>query len=147
MLNQPVSVPLEIGNVISEAMRSFAEEYGLRDYDLWYHDEPLWLVREVSQKPSGEVLVKRVQVSVFDSAEGYKIKAIPDAYVLPSDVKWEEKKTIEADLRVKYSASIIAIDIRQMLPRDTEHAKLKVQRIIEEAWQGASELASNIDTT
>ncbi|MBI2849630.1 MAG: hypothetical protein HYX80_01140 [Chloroflexi bacterium] len=141
MLNYPVRVPIRIGDTVSRAVEKFAKDHHL-DYDLWYHDEPVWLVREETGIASGELLVKRLQISAFDTEQGTLLKVIPDVYVTRSATRLE-KKTIDSGLRSKYSKSRVMGELFSK-GVDTESV---LREILEDVWKSVLELASRVGSS
>lgn len=80
------SVSGRLGDEISDAVRGFAKDRDWTDanYDLWYHDEPVWIVREETR--NGETAtVRRVQIRPFDSEDGAALSFTPDAMTFEVD--------------------------------------------------------------
>ena len=70
----PLHIPL-ISDLVSKAVVDFAKAKNI-DYDLWYHDEPLWQV----WRKSSDNFYQQVQIAAFLVPEGEQLFFIPQAY-------------------------------------------------------------------
>jgi hypothetical protein len=129
----PIDVPRPVGDALTEVVRRVAEERGL-EHDAWYHDEPIWIVRERRHHGARSV-VCRVQVAVFEGPDGQIVEAIPDAYAV-------------ADGRVKRKASARSrrAGIQSArLPQPPSESE-PIAKLILRAWKAASALADGLST-
>ena len=76
-----VQLPSRIGNVITEGVREFANNTGLKA-EVWVHDLPLWFV---SQVDAGAGIIRRIQVGVYRLDTSEEIRMVPQ--VLRLDTK------------------------------------------------------------
>lgn len=143
MVNYPRNyVPIAYGDLVSHAVEKFAKDYGL-DYDLWYHDEPIWLIRQ--ELPGKQLLVKRLQVAVFDTLQGPTIKVIPDAYIMPSKDKWDEKKPVSAKQRFELSVDKSVSSLIQA--KSTAETESLLYEMLKEAWVNTSQFVAELNVS
>jgi hypothetical protein len=71
----PIEVPL-ISGLIAQAVKKFAQDRA-HDYDLCYHDKPIW--RVVSFDLTNNIF-REVQVSAFLTEDGEELSFVPRAY-------------------------------------------------------------------
>lgn len=80
------SVSGRLGDEISETVLRFAKDrdWAGSNYDLWYHEEPIWIIREETRS-GGTATVRRVQIRPFDSEDGAALTFTPDAMTFEVD--------------------------------------------------------------
>lgn len=84
-------VPPQVAKSITDAVEAFANDRNLEAVS-WYHDEPVWFVRQrvpQEQTESGHWLVQRVQVAAFEPSSP---RNLPRLYVLPDAYTYEIAK-------------------------------------------------------
>ncbi len=115
MINRVVEMSYALGELITDAVIKLKDTEGLKEdeYDLWYREQPIWLVRKIKQlSGQDKVEVFRVQVAVFDTKEGIQLQAIPDAYVLEGNevvARCEPKQIREAILKYELRSLEIVV--------------------------------------
>lgn len=128
----PVEVPRRFGDALTDAVRRVAGERGW-EYDAWYHDAPVWIVRERRPWGAHGSVVCRVQIAVFDAEHGPVVEAIPDAYAVAGGrVK---RKARQQDRRA---------GIQTIPAPPPEAAHDAIAEIVLTAWQSASALADDL---
>ena len=122
-LSEPVEIPL-IGNVISKAVQAFAQSKSL-DYELWYHDEPIWIVRKESPKN----FFKHVQVAAFDTADGEKLCFVPKAYGFGEGTNLSTSPD---------PSSVKRISLRELSQKSDPDITADVKNFLDSTWSKAS---------
>lgn len=123
-------VSKKLGDEISQAVRQFAEVRGWSPdhYDLWYHDEPVWIVREKAED-GGTATVRRVQIRPFDTVEGFVLSFTPDAMAYDIDSgRVEARPSPHSRVKGSHSVPIVALELFLSTPRE----RLIEQRIEED---------------
>lgn len=128
---EPIDVSRRVGDVLTTAVQRVAEDRGL-EHEAWYHDEPIWIVRERRPRGAGTV-VCRVQVAVFDGPDGRVVEAIPDAYTVAHGRV--RRKALERSRR----AGIQSVRLPEVLS-DSE----PIANLILRAWKAARALADGL---
>lgn len=127
----PLEVP-GLGDPIAQAVKVFAEEAKL-NYDLWYHDEPVWLVWEEVEK---DTFYKQVQIAAFFiDGEGEQLFFIPQAY----GYQEEKRKTTRAEP----STPDIYISFRKFHGLSEDNVKDIVRSYLHDAWKKADNFTRN----
>ena len=129
----PLDIPL-LGDLIAQAVEGFARDHDLQ-YDLWYHNEPVWLVwREVR----GEGYTQEVQIAAFRTKEGEYLFFIPQAYRF-------EEETVHTTPPA--AGNIVQRPLRDFCPlTDIPTVIRDVQELVAQAWS-AVEAFKKIDVT
>ena len=155
MVTRLVDVPRSVGDLISQAVKRFAHERRWDDehFDLWYHDEPVWIVRDWKQASLARDdrtrrLVIRVQLAAFDTHNlNESVQAIPDAYIVEDGriSKRAKKKDRRAVSEVRSQAiySLVALENSARAERPDEVISI-VRGLIEDAWSQAEILGSQL---
>ena len=73
----PIDISV-VGAHISTAIRRFASNKQRCEVEVWYHDEPVWFVREECEK----VFYRQVQIAAFLIEQGVHLFFTPFAYVV-----------------------------------------------------------------
>lgn len=142
MVQRVLPISQEVGDLLSEVVREFVQIYklGPESYDLWYHDEPIWIVRSTRETRQG-VQVRRVQIAAFSTPEGDQLIFIPDAYDYDPKGKQILAKA-NAEVRRK-SSQTFSWHLRQLvtdLPWKREELKRQLGLDLKKAWQAAQAL-------
>ena len=73
----PIDIPV-VGAHISTAIRRFASNKQRCQVEVWYHDEPVWFVREECEKG----FYRQVQIAAFLTEQGEHLFFTPFAYAV-----------------------------------------------------------------
>lgn len=73
-----ISLPAEIGNFITQAVRSFAKPRAL-NAEVWIHDLPLWSISEQDKKAG---IVRRLQIGAYRLDETEELRILPQVFRL-----------------------------------------------------------------
>ena len=132
----PLDLPL-IGDFVAQAVQQFAEFRSLK-CDLWYHDEPLWIVWQESQPD----FFREVQVAAFHTEQGEQLLFIPQAY------KYIEDKTVTTspeDQSIEIIQTPLLTLYRFREDTDIDEERHRIKNIIDQnlgnAWEIALELS------
>lgn len=141
MVTGPITIPRQLGDLISEAVLDLIKEsWGPEDYDLYYHDEPVWFVRQ-SKQVGSMIEVRRVQIAAFDTVEGQEVRAIPDAYRYNPEQKRIEL-TVSQESRSRGTQSVRLWELMSLLVQNAaDQAKWRLRSVIDNAWKNAEELS------
>jgi hypothetical protein len=71
----PLDIPV-VGAHISAAVRRFASNKQRCEFELWYHDEPVWFVRDAGERG----FYRQVQIAAFLTEQGEHLFFTPFAY-------------------------------------------------------------------
>jgi hypothetical protein len=128
--------------LVSDAVLEFAKKMGLgpEDYDLWYQEEPIWIVRS-RQKLNGGTLVRRVQVSFALATDGKRLRLVfmPDLYLYDPIKKAVVKKT-SPERRRAFSKEIPAPAVDDLKYKGPGY-QATVTATLQEAWKAAEGLS------
>lgn len=129
----PIDVGGVLGDLISDAVVRFAKEHNLK-YELWYHDEPVWFVKNMQ---SNRTL--RVQVAAFrtDPELGMQLLFIPEAY------SWDEaNKLLGLMEEERVKANIIALPVKEIAYLPADDISKRLLKELGEAWHKAKGVAA-----
>lgn len=133
-------IPRDFGDVISEAVLEFAKirNWGPEHYDLWYHDAPVWYVRE-DRRTGDETWVTRAQIAPFRTPAGLELYAMPDVFIYD----WAQKRvTAECSPEDRQRRSRVAL-LEPLLRTATDDRATAIKEIlglIAGAWTEAEAL-------
>lgn len=142
MTKRILDIPEPLGEVISNAVLSVTQDPD--EYDLWYHNEPVWLVHR--RRLSGDyVRVSRVQITPCFIDNQAVLLVQPDAQLLDKycdDSGQPVREFVRQSLRLGTSASRSdRIDLAKLFQEDSarhlEWAKQTVAEMIRKAWSKA----------
>lgn len=154
MVTRLVDVPRSVGDLISKAVLHFARERRWNDahYDLWYHDEPVWIVRDskpigTSASRNGARLIIRVQLSAIDAPDQPEsLHAVPDAYIVTGG--HVSKRTNKRDRQglasrdEQEAPSLLELQNRAL---DDPYVVMSiVERLLQHAWPQAEQLGRQL---
>lgn len=140
-----------LGALISQVVEEYvrARGWGPESYDLWYHDEPLWFIRDktgrehIGTRPSaknGALVVTRVQISPFTSSAGLELMAMPDAYVYDPTAKRVTAKASASDRsRGRQTRSVQELEW-WLANSERDEAEQAVRSMIDAAWYEAARI-------
>jgi hypothetical protein len=123
----PLAVSQRVGDCISRAVEDFARDKKL-DSELWYHDEPIWLVRSKRSDPYREV-----QIAAFLWERDECLFFIPHAYRFKNGLVRAAKQKVVEGLRSR-------IPLKQLEGRDEEKIKKEVENMLPDAWSKAESI-------
>lgn len=129
-----------LGNLVSEAIEEFARKLNLKpdSYDLWYHDEPVWIVRSRELTQDGKShLVRRVQICPFRTNEQPRLTFIPDVYLYNLSNKTVSPKLAAETRKTK----ILSLDLNALTQTKREEAKSRISDYLWKAWGSTKEFA------
>jgi len=142
MTKRILDLPEPLGDVISNAVLSVTQDPD--EYDLWYHNEPIWLVHR-RRLAGDQVRVSRVQITPCLIDNQAVLLVQPDAQLLD---KCEDHNGRPAREYAKKSLSIgtsasraDSIDLAKLFQEDSvghlEWAKQTIAEMIRKAWDKA----------
>lgn len=127
----PIDVGSALGDIISDAVVRFAKANNL-DYELWYHDEPIWLVGKMRANRA-----LRVQIGAFriEPEIGTQLLFIAEAYTVD-----ETKKHLDLMADDKVEGSIISVKLKEIAHLPSDDVGIRLEKLLGEAWQKAEGL-------
>jgi hypothetical protein len=126
----PLNIPQRVGNGISRAVEDFAREENL-DRELWYHDEPIWLLRSKRNDPYREV-----QIAAYSSERDERLFFIPQAYRL-------EAGTVKAASQKVVQPLIKSLPLSKLEASDEDGVAKDVGEFLPEAWSKAKSISDS----
>lgn len=140
MVQELIGITPELGELISEVVRHFAHQLGLGpgDYDLWYHDEPVWIVRSRQQYHHdyfvGSYSVRRVQICAFQINAEAKLTFVPDAYLYDPVKKAVLKRSSARSRRENCRTLSLGDLVEGARWGKSAHVKSQVDKTLRETW-------------
>lgn len=126
----PLPIP-ELDESITVVVRDFAKSHGL-EYELWYHNEPLWLVLK---REKG--ITRKVQVAAYAPLGGGTSQA--NLFFIPSAYSFDEQKlesrTIPGNVKEKYIRSKPTAEI-------PPNSKDVLVTMLDSAWKDAQKFST-----
>lgn len=154
MVTNLLNIPRTTGDLISRAIEEFAEERsrGPDHYDLWHHDEPVWILRDwrplasarrVGPQPR---LVIRVQLAAFDTDDPLtRFQAIPDAHILADGrITQRLPKSARGILQAHSGILLDALESAAWAKKFAEEIHQELRKLIAVAWAEAESLGTQI---
>lgn len=141
---QTVVISYDLGNLISKAVMKFAQARGwsAENYDLWYHGEPVWYVRQDEGIAPSTSVVQRVQIAAFPGQDGAMLVFMPDAFIYD----WAAHRIAEKPSPTDRAARKQEIPIREVVREDQQEAEAHLQQLIKRAWEQAQQLSQQLAT-
>lgn len=126
----PLEVSQSVGKGISRAVESFAHDKKL-DPEIWYHDEPIWRVRDRQND-----LYHEVQIAAFSSEQDECLFFIPQAYAV-------DNGTVRAAKQERVKGLITFLPLRELEASDEGTIAKEVGKMLPGAWSNAESISES----
>lgn len=121
----------EMGEFVSYAVRSFAEEKNLY-FDLWHKDSPIWVITDLNWNESNiGPVVRKLTIGVFQVERSLEIIIVPDIY----KIKGGKRTSMTSEERQKQTRTVTYKSFLRAVVRDVDNGVNEVLwPELEKAW-------------